>query len=104
MRERVTRKKDSGASRQSYLSLALKPILVAAALVIAVWAFYYGNDGGQQQLQEVARGVKTKSEPLQVEPALKRHTEIFEPGVVKVTEGVHVAVGYALANAIMLEG
>lgn len=35
---------------------------------------------------------------------LQAHTEEFGPEVIKVTEGVHVAVGFALANSIMIEG
>ncbi len=32
------------------------------------------------------------------------HAELFRKGVEKVTEGVHVAIGYSLANSILLEG
>jgi len=35
---------------------------------------------------------------------LAAHTKVFEKGVVKVTDRVHVAVGYGLANSIMIEG
>ncbi|XP_076812909.1 linear primary-alkylsulfatase-like [Clavelina lepadiformis] len=36
---------------------------------------------------------------------IKRHNEIYnEKRVVKVRDGVHVAIGYALANMILLEG
>ncbi len=40
----------------------------------------------------------------QVNPALERHSEVFDKRVEKVTDGVYVAIGYALANSIMLEG
>lgn len=34
-----------------------------------------------------------------------KHVEIFkEPKVIKVTEGVYVAVGFALGNSILIEG
>ncbi len=36
--------------------------------------------------------------------ALRAHSQLFEQGVVKVTDGVYVAIGYGLANSIMLEG
>ncbi len=36
--------------------------------------------------------------------ALKAHSELFHKGVEKVTDGVYVAIGYGLANSIMLEG
>jgi alkyl sulfatase BDS1-like metallo-beta-lactamase superfamily hydrolase len=35
---------------------------------------------------------------------LTAHTAEFEKGVIEVTEGVYVAVGYALANSILIEG
>lgn len=35
---------------------------------------------------------------------LTAHSKEFKKEVVKVTEGVHVAVGYALANSILIEG
>jgi alkyl sulfatase BDS1-like metallo-beta-lactamase superfamily hydrolase len=35
---------------------------------------------------------------------LAAHSEEFERGVVTVTDGVHVAIGYGLANAILIEG
>ncbi|MFP4004904.1 MAG: alkyl sulfatase dimerization domain-containing protein [Alphaproteobacteria bacterium] len=35
---------------------------------------------------------------------LQAHTEEFRPEVIEVTEGVHVAVGFALANSILIEG
>ncbi|ERP89316.1 beta-lactamase [Alcanivorax sp. P2S70] len=36
--------------------------------------------------------------------ALKAHSDLFRKGVEKVTDGVYVAIGYGLANSIMLEG
>ena len=35
---------------------------------------------------------------------LINHTEEFKKEIIEVTEGIHVAVGFALANAIMIEG
>jgi len=35
---------------------------------------------------------------------LEAHSAEFERGVIQVTDGVYVAVGYALANTIMIEG
>ena len=35
---------------------------------------------------------------------LINHTEEFRKEIIEVTEGIHVAVGFALANAIMIEG
>lgn len=36
--------------------------------------------------------------------ALREHSKEFSKGVVQVTDGVYVAIGYGLANSIMLEG
>lgn len=44
------------------------------------------------------------SEPVQSVEALRAHSAEFEKGVVQVTEGVHMAIGYGLANSIMVEG
>lgn len=35
---------------------------------------------------------------------LAAHTEEFRKGVIEVTDGVYVAIGYALANSILIEG
>lgn len=37
-------------------------------------------------------------------PDLKRHNEQFKKEIIQVTRGIHVAVGYGLANAILIEG
>lgn len=41
---------------------------------------------------------------LDSDTALARHGSLFEKRIEKVTEGVYVAIGYALANSILLEG
>ncbi|TDG11855.1 MBL fold metallo-hydrolase [Seongchinamella unica] len=53
-----------------------------------------------------ACGAEQASPPAtQLAPeALRAHGELFRKGVVKVTDGVYVAIGFGLANAIMLEG
>ncbi len=40
----------------------------------------------------------------QVHPKLAAHTAEFEKRVYEVTDGVHLAVGFGLANSIMVEG
>ncbi len=37
-------------------------------------------------------------------PSLKAHTQIFRKGVEKVASNVYAAIGYGLANSIMIEG
>ncbi len=38
------------------------------------------------------------------EKSLAEHGGLFKKGLVQVTDGVHVAIGYGLANSIMIEG
>ncbi len=38
------------------------------------------------------------------EAALAAHSDEFRQAVIEVTEGVHVAVGFGLANSILIEG
>ena len=42
--------------------------------------------------------------PAGVNKDLAAHSKIFEKGVKKVTENIHVAIGFGIANAIMIEG
>ena len=51
------------------------------------------------------------SEEIEIETSLpstpedlKKHTAEFKKEVIEVTEGVHMAIGFALANAMMVEG
>ena len=48
--------------------------------------------------------VAVQSAPQAGSAELEAHSAEFERGVVQVTEGVYVAIGYALANTIMIEG
>ena len=49
--------------------------------------------------------IPPKSEqPMGVNPDLAAQTAEFKQEVIKVTDGVYVAVGYGLANSILLEG
>ena len=43
-------------------------------------------------------------EKLTIDSSLQKHTEEFKKGVIKVKENVYVAVGYGLANSIMIIG
>lgn len=47
---------------------------------------------------------KAQFQKLGSPAGLEAHTREFEKGVVPVTEGVHVAIGYGLANSILIEG
>jgi alkyl sulfatase BDS1-like metallo-beta-lactamase superfamily hydrolase len=56
----------------------------------------------------VFSGCTLKKKPKVMEagaqPDLVRHSEELKKEIIKVTDGVYVAVGFALANAILLEG
>ncbi len=55
---------------------------------------------GSDQAADTAPPVKSTGD---VHPELAAHSKTFEKGVVKVTDGVHVAIGYGLANSIHIE-
>ena len=40
----------------------------------------------------------------QSETSLAKHTEIFEERVEKVADGLYIAIGFGLANSILIEG
>ena len=52
--------------------------------------------------RETEEAIKNEVYKCPVNKALKDHTGEFEKKVYKVTDGVHVAVGYALANSILV--
>lgn len=41
---------------------------------------------------------------IQAEDALRKHSDIFERGVERIAGNVYAAIGYGLANSIMIEG
>lgn len=51
-------------------------------------------------------GINAQTEELPETPAekLAAHSEEFKKEVIEVTDGVYVAIGYVLANSIMIEG
>ncbi|MDB5977648.1 MAG: fold metallo-hydrolase [Nevskia sp.] len=71
-----------------------KPFLIPF-LFLSVWALT--ACGYSQSSAPAAAAAPTPQ-------ALLAHSEEFKPGVIKVTDGVYVAVGYGIANSILLEG
>ncbi|WP_020581207.1 alkyl sulfatase dimerization domain-containing protein [Endozoicomonas elysicola] len=65
-------------------------------LSLSVFLTACGQDQKESAASEITAG--------KAHPVLKAHTAEFERKVYKVTEGVHVAVGFGLANSIMIEG
>lgn len=70
-------------------------ILVLLAAGAAAWVF-------MSREEKQAPAVPPLSE--RAAKSLTEHGAIFEKGLVKVTEGIYAAVGYGLANSIMIEG
>jgi len=71
--------------------------LLLAALLIAIVGCGESKQGGDVPIP-LADGEAV------VHPALDAHTAEFERKVYSVTDGVHVAVGFGLANSILVEG
>jgi alkyl sulfatase BDS1-like metallo-beta-lactamase superfamily hydrolase len=67
-------------------------VLIAAA---AVWVFMRRN---------IRQPVSVRPLSEKTAKSLVEHNEIFNKGVVKVTDDVYSAIGYGLANSIMIEG
>ncbi len=76
-------------SRKGILGFLILAVLVMA-LVFILWPW----------------PIKRHHEPtsLDAAPDLAAHSEEFRKEVIRVTEGVYVAVGFGLANSILLEG
>ena len=73
----------------------IKAGLIAAAVLPALSACDGQSDASQPNLP-----------PMEVDgpQALHDQSALFEKRIVKVADNVHVAIGYALANVIMIEG
>ncbi len=68
------------------------PVFLSAALVLAV--FFTGCASRDRHWDA----------PPAANPDLAAHSAEFRREVIEVTDGVHVAIGYGLANAILIEG
>ncbi len=67
-------------------------VKAASALLIAALAACHDQEPGLPPMEVGAN------------PDLALHSAEFKRGVVRVTDGVHVAIGYGLANSILIEG
>lgn len=74
-------------------------ILVAlCSILVPVLLFLSPDESSKDSLDDFFQGVD-------VQRSLAEHGKEFDsPKIVKVTDGVYVAVGFALANSILLEG
>ena len=79
--------------------------LVAIALLVCAAALLWPS-GRTQRAEASAKAALVETAAVE-HPALARlraHSREFEPTLLKVTEGVHVAIGHGLANSILIEG
>jgi alkyl sulfatase BDS1-like metallo-beta-lactamase superfamily hydrolase len=65
------------------------------ALLVAVTSTILVNCSGKKKPERISVGSN---------PDLRAHSREFRREVIEVTDGVHVAIGYGLANSILLEG
>ncbi len=63
-----------------------------------------GAIGGLTSMASCSRPKSPGSVDVGANPDLREHTKEFNREVIEVTDGVHVAVGFGLANSILIEG
>ena len=79
----------------------LSAILVLAVLLGgAAGVFLLGGSGGFE-----ARNPTTFAtvDPVSVRPDVEAHSRLFERRIEEPVDGIHVAIGYGLANVILIE-
>jgi alkyl sulfatase BDS1-like metallo-beta-lactamase superfamily hydrolase len=80
------------------LGLALAVIAIAVVLGRRVYVVAYEGSGMDPRIPAEYRV------PPSINPELAEHSRLFEPRVYAVGARVHCAVGFGLANVIMIEG
>lgn len=66
-------------------------------LLVLALSFLTGCVGHGPKIGTIKPGIQARD-------ALHQHTDVFRKGVVRVADNVHVAIGYGLANSVMIEG
>ena len=75
-------------------------VALLGILISFIYNYFFSNSA-QTSYKDVEDDFKTSEASL----LIKKHAEIYGSSqVIKVTDHVYVAVGYALANMIMIEG
>jgi len=88
----------------------MSPILivaaaVAAAVLVAVLIAVAVAFGPAQRARALQKRIEAREvREYEVHEKLKEHTKEFRKEVVEVSPGVHVAVGFGLANCVLIEG
>ncbi|XP_074640804.1 linear primary-alkylsulfatase-like [Tubulanus polymorphus] len=86
-------------------SFSQKTLLATAITGIVFSLLFVGFRFRNNNDDDDSLSMKTMLDDAVVPELLKEHTKEFDvPQILKVTEGVYVAVGYAVANSILLEG
>lgn len=73
-------------------------LMTAILVLIGVYLLLNPLTGSGEEEKQFATAVEAGSAP-----SLEAHTRIFEQRIEEVTPGVHVAIGYGLANVIVIE-
>ncbi len=71
---------------------------ITSILIASSFLFLAGCEDPESAVQD------TMSDQNSAHEKLVSHSSEFSPAVIQVTENVHVAVGYGLANSILIEG
>ncbi len=77
------------------MSKTLVVVIVLLVAAAAAWVFL----SRKERPTAAARPLSEKAAK-----SLAEHSGIFKKGLVKVTDGIYVAIGYGLANSIMIDG
>lgn len=105
---RITPSIAPGLARAGGALLAIAVGVAATAAVVAWTRADRGPAGATASATATAHAAPAASPDGEaIHPALARlraHSREFEPALIRITDGVHVAVGDGLANAILIEG
>ena len=83
-----------------FLTDSKMPSFVTKALLVGVFSVFVLNIYREKNSDDSSLTID-----VAVQDKLRAHSAVFnESKIIKVTDGVYVAIGYALANMIMIEG
>ncbi len=79
---------------------SLAGLSTLAAIIVVAFVFGPGRRLRARQKQIEAREARQYA----VHEKLREHTKEFKKEIIEVTPGCHVAIGYGLANCVLIEG
>lgn len=76
---------------------------IVISIVSSIWYYKYRKE---QNLLSWQQDILDKAETITVDApaALIKHSKEFHQSVVRIKDRIHVAIGYGLANVILIEG